>query len=196
MDLLFFTDPSQDRGPAPAGSCDVGDVEVWTPSWRRVLPRGLLFYPFAIWWLFHYLRIFKNRQYRVILVRDGGRVIHRSTIVPCYFRFPFMQRDDVQVGVWTEPEYRGRGLTGFALGKAVELTQGTPRQLWYIVREANQSSVRVAEKQGLVFAGRGSRVSRLGLKVLGKFVLETQAVANQAARPSASKRHDPVHSEP
>ena len=196
MDLLFYAGDCQEREPAPAGSCQPGTLEVWSPSLRRIVPRGLPLYPFAIWWFFHYLRVFKNRQYKLVLIRHEGRVVHRSTIVPCYFRFPFMRPDDVQIGVWTEPEYRGLGLTGFALEKAIELTRGASRRIWYIVKEANQSSVRVAEKQGLLFAGRGARVSRFGLRILGKFVLETPSLSSDRGRPKGTRRQDPVHSKP
>src|SRR5215469_5150957 len=101
MDMRFYaTTRGEESWPAAAGFCQLGTLEVWTPSMLRVVPRGLPAYPFAVFWLFHQLRVFKNRQYRVILIRDGRRVIHCSTIIPCYFRFPFMHKEDIQVGVW------------------------------------------------------------------------------------------------
>ena len=52
-------------------------VEVWRPSWRRVVPAGLPLWPYGLWWLFHQLRVFANRDYAIVLVRDAGRIAHR-----------------------------------------------------------------------------------------------------------------------
>ena len=47
------------------------------------------------------------------------------------------------------------------------------RTFWYVVDEDNASSIRVAEKAGFRLVGSGLRTKRLGLRVLGRFVLAT-----------------------
>lgn len=196
MDLLFFyTANYREAGRTAASFTKPDSLEVWTPSLWRILPPGLPLYPFAVWWLFHQFRVFRNRQYMVIFIRDGKRVIHRTTVVPCYFRFPFMASNDVQVGVWTDPKHRGCGLAVMALQKAVELTRESSRRMWYIVRETNLPSIRVAEKWGLALAGRGRRIPRFGIKVFGKFLLEIPAVADEPSASNGTNHQDPLHLE-
>ena len=55
-------------------------------------------FPFAVWWLFHILHVFWNRDYALFVIRQNGKIVHRSVITPGYFRFPFMGKHDVQVG--------------------------------------------------------------------------------------------------
>jgi RimJ/RimL family protein N-acetyltransferase len=139
------------------------------------VPPGLPLYPFLIFWLFHHLRIFANREYTVLLIREGDRVVHNSTLVPTYFRYPFMGRNDVQIGTWTAPDHRGRGLARLALKQAMALTRRRSGRIWFIVKEVNLPSVRIAATSGLTLIGCGCRVSRFGLEALGKFVLESPA---------------------
>lgn len=155
--------------PVPA-ECQ---IELWRPSLTNWRPEGM---PGArnalIWALFHHARIFANRDYSILLIRRGRHVIHRSFVFPGWFRFPFMEREDLQVGdTWTEPTERGRGLATCGLTAVVQ-SPALARRIWYIVDESHGSSVRVAKKCGFVLYGAGRRQSRWGLRGLGSFVLE------------------------
>jgi RimJ/RimL family protein N-acetyltransferase len=100
-----------------------------------------------------------------------GRVVHRSTLFPPFFRFPFMQRHDLQIGdTWTDPSERGRGLAGVAV-RIARATVPTDGRVWYIVDEKNTASIRVIEKAGFELLGRGTRRARLFIRVLGYYAL-------------------------
>ena len=43
---------------------------LWRPGIFRVVPPDLPF-KFALWWLAHYLRVFRNRDYSVLYIMDG-----------------------------------------------------------------------------------------------------------------------------
>lgn len=126
-----------------------------------------------VWSAFHVLRIFSNRDYAIILVHCGDTVVHRSYLFPGYFRFPFMGRDDLQVGAtWTDEAWRGRGLASAALRYAVQ-SHGRPgRTFWYLTSSENAASVRVVERCGFACRSGGRRTSRLGLRLLGAYVLD------------------------
>jgi RimJ/RimL family protein N-acetyltransferase len=145
---------------------------LWAPDRGGLAPHGLSIVPFGIWTAMHRLRLFSNGEYRVLVVYFDGRLVHRSGLYPRYARFPFMAREDVQIGdVWTDPGHRNRGLASFALQALVGATVGQGRRVWYVVETSNAPSIRTVEKIGFARVGTGARTKRLGLALLGQFVL-------------------------
>lgn len=146
--------------------------DVWRPSPLSVPPRAIRSTVNWIWWGFHNLRLFRNRDFAIVMLRRGDRVVHASTIMPRYFRFPFMADADLQIGAtWTEPAERGRGLAGFAIDVALQTCHRPGRVFWYVVEDSNVASIRVIEKKNFTLAGRGRRLPRAGLRVLGYFAM-------------------------
>lgn len=167
---FFATD-----GPPPAGQpCALPEgyaAEFWTPRAGSIRPDGLGLLPFAIWsTVFHYGRVFRNRGYQLLLIRKGGRLVHRSCIFPGYFRFPFMAARDLQVGdTWTAPTERGKGLASWALMTALRRLATDGKTVWYICDHDNTASIGVARKAGMRLVGRGIRTRRFGVNLLGKY---------------------------
>jgi len=148
-------------------------VFFWRTRWNKIVPRGLPLYPFGVWWLLHHFRVFANRDYGLLLIYENETLIHRSCVFPRYFRFPFMEKTDLQIGdTWTSPEYRGQGLASLAIRRIVEM-HPEPRRFWYVVEEASRGSIRAAERAGLTLTGRGRRTTRLGSQLFGQFVMDT-----------------------
>jgi RimJ/RimL family protein N-acetyltransferase len=151
--------------------------KVWKPSVVEVIPPGVPFIPFAVWWSMHSLHIFTNRDYSLFLIYDNELIIHRSVITPRYFRFPFMGQDDLQIGdTWTAPEYRGKGLATFAIQRILEFHKKLGRKFWYVVEESNSPSIRVVEKAGFKRIGEGERSKRFGMKVFGSYEIKTTSI--------------------
>ncbi len=147
-------------------------VVFWQPSATELVPPGLGGAVFKVWWVFHQLRVFANRSYALLLIYDGERLVHRSGVYPRYFRFPFMGDRDLQIGdTWTDPEYRGRGLAQAAIVRIARVMAEPGRSLWYLAEIENEASVRVIQRLGFTFVGRGERTSRLGIRALGHFRL-------------------------
>ena len=137
-----------------------------------LLPEGLPFFPFGVWTAMHHLRVFANGDYGVLVVYDAGRVVHRSGLFPRYARFPFMAKEDLQIGdVWTDPHHRNRGLASFAVHELLREKAGPGRRIWYVVEPDNAASIRTIEKAGFALVGHGVRTNRLGLSLLGQFVM-------------------------
>jgi RimJ/RimL family protein N-acetyltransferase len=106
------------------------------------------------------------------VIYDGERLAHRSGIFPRYPRFPFMGPDDLQIGdTWTHPDYRGRGLATLAIHETVRRLGRPGRAFWYIVEPANVASVRTIERAGFARVAESVRTSRLGVRLLGAYVL-------------------------
>ena len=120
----------------------------------------------------HYLHMFATSEYSIFLIRQGQQVVHCSIIQPKYFRIPAMAEDDLEItGAWTEPDFRGNGLASYAIQGILGFYLEPDRYFWYITRRANLPSIRAAEKASLVRVGKGTRTHRLGLRILGSFVM-------------------------
>ncbi len=148
--------------------------ELWRPSSFRMRPKGFAMVPFAVWWWFHQFRLFRNRDYSILVFRQGDKVVHRTCVFPGYFRFPFMAKNDLQIGdTWTDPAARGQGLATKAIGEVLRRTSA-PRY-WYLVDQENAPSIRVIEKSGFQNLGTGVRTKRWGLRVLGAYRLQGES---------------------
>ncbi len=145
---------------------------VWRPGVLHFKPPSQQLRNTLVWWGLHQTRVFRSRQYSVLLVRDGQRIVHRSCIMPAWFRWPFMGTDDIQItATWTEPDQRGRGIATLAAQMIVADAQ--PGQtVWYATRELNESSVAVCRSAGMEPAGTAFRTQRLGLRSLGSLVIQ------------------------
>jgi RimJ/RimL family protein N-acetyltransferase len=120
----------------------------------------------------HNFRLFTNRDYGLFVVYHDNALVHYSGIFPPYFRFPFMEKDDLQIGnVWTCPNHRGRGIASFAIQAIIESELKPGRKIWYIVEKNNTPSIRVIEKAGFACVGHGTRTKRFGIRILGSFVI-------------------------
>lgn len=148
-------------------------ARIWHPSLTNWVPEGIPLMPYAVWWLFHQVGIFTNRDYAILLIYFQGMVVHHSCVFPWYFRFPFMAKNDLQVGdTWTHTAHRGKGLALIALEEIVRLCNKPGRRFWYVVEEENVASIRVAEKAGFSKVGQGVRIKRLGLSLLGAYCIQ------------------------
>ncbi len=163
--------------PPRQGLDDSLRCELWKPSLGSLWPKGICRSQ-VYWtarWLMHYLRIFSTPQYCILIIRQAERVVHYSAVCPRYFRIPAMAAEDLEITTtWTDPQYRGKGLAVYAIREILKLKEMPARRFWYVTREANFASIRVAEKSGLILVGRGTRCNRLGSRLLGSFVLQQQ----------------------
>ena len=174
---LFFRRSVADAARQLPDAVAGGRVVVWRPSWRRVPPSLIRSRVTWVWWLFHNLHVFRSRAFCVILVVRDNRLLHRSSVFPPYFRFPFMRSVDVQIGdTWTDPRERGRGIATAVIGVALAVPGRRDGDAWYIVEENNRASIRAVEKAGFTLVGRGRRLPRLGLKPLGYYAITESCI--------------------
>lgn len=143
----------------------------WRPGVRAMVPPGMSA-KFGFWWLFHFLRVFKSKDYSVLFVLKGGKIVHRSCVVPAYFRWPFMSADDLQISsTWTATEYRGHGLATIALQYIVREKGKQNRRFWYVTREDNPASISVCKKAGFNLFSNAARETFFGSRLLGRLSL-------------------------
>lgn len=182
MSYLCFRRTLAPAGPAldlPPGLA----LNLWRPSWRQPLPLGLPWFPYGGWTLFHALGLFASRDYAVLQLWQGQRLVSHLCALPANFKFPFMRPGDLQVALlWTDPALRGGGLGLLLVGELLRRLQAPGRLVWYLAREDNLPSIRLAEKAAFHLWGRGERQPWLGL--LGRFQVSGLA-------PGAGQHGDP-----
>lgn len=120
---------------------------------------------YNLFWFYHFLGIFKNKNYSAFLLYDQETIVSALMAVPDYFRWPFMGKKDVQlIYVITHPEHRRKGLgaklirhTLYHLKKSKDV-----EKVWYVTTTDNVASRKLCEKLGFSFAGNGIRKSSFG----------------------------------
>jgi GNAT superfamily N-acetyltransferase len=143
---------------------------IWKPRGLEIVPPGTGLLSLGGWWLLHLVHVFRCRDYGVLVIFDGRVLVHRSCVLPKWFRFPFMQLDDLQIAsTWTDEGYRGQGIATWAISTILAHYRRPGRSFWYLVRSSNAASIRVVEKAGFRVAGKGSRTRRWGCRLLGCF---------------------------
>lgn len=194
--LFFAADAETRRAPRRVQLEREYRWEIWRPGIFKAVPKTFGSHYYA-WALFHYTRVFRNRDYSVCLVYRGPEVIHRAVVTPPYFRFPFMKKGDLQIGdVWTQESHRGKGIAVFAIQAIMDSNQRKDRKFWYLVENTNLPSMRTAEKAGLVRVGIGFKKKRLGVNLLARYVLsegggDRSGVPESTVSPSAPHESAP-----
>jgi len=169
MRYLFFN-RALCPDPVPAALPPGLTLACWRPGPLRLRPPGFPARPFLVWGLWHALGVFRSRDYAIVQIFDGDAPVHRTCLLPAHFRFPFMAPGDLQAaGIWTRPDLRGRGLGLAALREVLRRCQDPGRTLWYLAREQNQPSIRLAAKAGFRLWGRGLEPAWPGLGPLGAY---------------------------
>jgi RimJ/RimL family protein N-acetyltransferase len=145
---------------------------LWRPTLRQPLPPVVLSPARVAWTALHVAHVFANREYGQLLIFHGDAVVHRSAIFPGFARFRFMAPADLQIGdTWTDPAHRGRGLAAAAIREVLCRCAAPERTFWYLTEITNTASIRAAERAGLRRSYESVRTRRLGLRLLGEFVL-------------------------
>jgi len=171
--ILFFRSDCESDLPRTEDSSKIDDLlEVWRPTLREFGPPGTALFPFCLWWVFHWTKIFGNDGYRIFLLKDHGELVHRSCLFPPYFRFPFMRPNDMQVGdIWTAESRRGKGMAAEVLRQILRDLSGI--RVWYLCESENIASVRLARSAGMTLYAVGLRTSKWGMSLFGRFEIQT-----------------------
>ena len=124
------------------------------------------------WWLIDKAALFARRDFTVVAVCRGDLLLHRLVVTPKWYRFPFMNERDLQMGqLWTRHGARGQGYARMAIEAVHARFAGQYESMWYLVDENNLASRRLIGRFGYSEAGRGERTAPFGLGALGRFVI-------------------------
>jgi RimJ/RimL family protein N-acetyltransferase len=129
-------------------------------------------------WLQDRLRLFADRRFAELGLWRGEELVHRLVVTPRWYRFPFMEAGDLQLGaLWTSPSHRRQGLALAAISEAHRRFGGPGQRFWYVADGDNRGSIALARSAGYELVGTGKRSRPAGIRLLGRFTLDRIAEA-------------------
>ena len=163
-----------DRPPAPGLHVPAElHIRCWQPDVDGYPPPRSRRFSNLFWWLLSRTGAFARSGFMEICIEQEGRLLHRLIVTPGWFRFPFMSARDLQIGaVWTAPDARRRQLARAALAEAHRRFAGERACVWYVTDASNAASGALARSCGYRLVARGRRTRRIGMSLLGQYVLE------------------------
>lgn len=163
-------------GPVPEASAlpDGYGLEIWRPG-RDGLGSGWCERPTnLVWWAMERGRLFARGGFAEVTIRRNGRLVHRLIATRGWYRFPFMERDDLQFGgLWTCLPERRRGLARIAMAEVHRRIGSEATRFWYVTNADNAASIGLIESCGYRLFGKGRRTRPLGIAMLGQYVPNT-----------------------
>lgn len=167
-DTLEGLDVVQARSPEHVAN-------LWTPGQDGSrLPPDSTANIYRMYSMMHRLRVFANSEYgAMVIARPGQPPDHVTSIFPGFFRFPFMAKNDLQIGLTrTKADAQGQGLAQRAVLETVAALNVPGRRFWYLTEAENIASCSVIEKSGFSLIGKGHRRARFGLRIAGYFTVD------------------------
>ena len=151
--FIYVTDTIQSQNMVES----IFEFKLWKPTVKQPIPPNKS-KKYILYYIFHLLGIFKNRDYCSVLVYAEGHIIASLLLVPKYFKWPFMNNEDLQFTyVLTKANYRGKNLAALMIDFGFQATKNSKRKYWYVTTQDNVSSQRVAAKVGFLKIGEGKR---------------------------------------
>jgi ribosomal protein S18 acetylase RimI-like enzyme len=130
---------------------------LWKPSLKHFIPQGKS-KKYLVYWLFHFLHVFKNRDYSALLIYEKDKLISSLLMVPAYYKWPFMNKNDLQFTyVLTHSSYRGKGIAEKAIRYGISKMTLPGRCFWYVTDSGNTSSINLCTKLGFEYYSTASR---------------------------------------
>ena len=114
--------------------------------------------------------IFTLGKYKIYYVNNTkGHIIHIAHVIPKFFKFPFMQEDDLEIGpCWTSESNRGRGIYPAVLQYIFLEESQENRKFFMMISPDNIASIRGVLRAGFKEYGRGFKSQWLGIYNLEK----------------------------
>jgi hypothetical protein len=135
---------------------------------------------FTVWQFLS--KIIFGKTYCIYAIVKNGECVHYSHVLGKGIRFPFMKRNDIQIGpCWTRPDHRNQGIFTSVIKKIV--ADFSTCDAWASCDEDNLASRKGLEKAGLNLVAKGERTRPLGFHYLGRFVITFWITENEAALP-------------
>ena len=175
MSVLFYCRYGTDPMPDPA---EIGDLDMrcWLPSQDGFPPAGRKRAQNMAWLLMALLGVFSAPGFSEFSLWRDGRMVHRMIVTPRWYRFPFMEPGDLQLGdLWTAPSLRGQGVARAAVTEVCRLYAGRSLRIWFLAHSDNQASQALAEACGFHLVGIGQRTRPFGIPAIGRYRLTLSA---------------------
>ncbi len=145
-------------------------IHTWQPSLLRIIPPNSS-KSYILLWIFHYLKVFKNKKYRAYSIIKDEMAICTAVCVPALFRWPFMGSNDIQIkSVYTHTNFRKQGLAYHLISEVLKTEMNEETTFWYMTNENNFSSINLCQKLGFVMVGKFKHKTKYPFIPIGKLI--------------------------
>lgn len=101
-----------------------------------------------------YFFVITGGRFRIYYLMDGSTIAHTSYVVPYCIKFPFMEKDDYEIGPCaTEPAYRRLGCYHYMLRYICSEHNKENIRFYMLVNPPNVASIHGVEKAGFQKCG-------------------------------------------
>lgn len=126
-------------------------LSIHKPSIFRLNKIGQSFFVNLYWF------IISLGKFEILQLFDSQNIVHYTYITPKVYRFPFMNKKDIQIGpCFTYENYQKRGIYTFVLQFIISHYCQDSRSLWIYCNEKNDASRKTIEKVGFKKCGFAS----------------------------------------
>lgn len=198
MNVHFYRYDADERAIEHVPPPPPVEFRCWRPETDGFPAKGSRTLANYCWWLLTKTGGFARPGFTEIRAEDNAAVVHRLIVTPRWYRFPFMEPRDLQIGsVWTAPPARRRKLAHSAIAEAHRRFASEGARFWYVSQADNAASGALARSCGYRLVATGKRTRRFGVALLGQYVIErfvqpretaTQAIAPDCGDESAAGR--------
>ena len=165
-DILFFVKKSNLN--FIENSDTVFEFYTWYPK-HIFKPKGVSYINFMIWLFFHFSNIFRSNFFSINLLYLDNKLVHHTFIFPAFYRFPFMDIKDVQLGdIWTCSNFQKMGIAKNSLSHILNLH--SDKNIWFLCKKSNKASINLALKCGFELVGRGYKNTRF-INIFSQYIL-------------------------
>ncbi len=134
------------------------DIEIFVPTLFKLKEHSSKILIYLFWFLF------TKGHYRIIYVKKDNSIIHYTHILPKFFKFPFMNTNDLEIGPsWTDEAYRGKGIFPAVLAYVALCWKEEKRTFYAFTNIENHSSQKAILKADFYKWMSGYKTNKLGI---------------------------------
>lgn len=103
-------------------------------------------------------------KYRIIYLKKDDDIIHYTHILPKFFKLPFLDLNDLEIGPsWTKESYRGQGIFPAVINYVVQTFKKKERSFYAFAHIDNIPSQKALKKARFDMWGHGYKTGFLGV---------------------------------
>lgn len=137
------------------------DIEVFQPTLFNLKCHKSSSVLFLFWYLF------SRNKYFIVYVKNQNKIIHHSVCITKFYRFPFMDSNDLEIGpCWTDENYRGKGIYPYVLKYVLSNFKDKYDKFFIMTDSDNIASQKGILKAGFEFIGKGTK------NVFGRYIIK------------------------
>lgn len=103
-------------------------------------------------------------RYKIIYLRNNNEIVHYTHILPKFFKLPFLNFNDLEIGPsWTKESYRGKGIFPAVINYIIQSFNEKGRIFYAFTHVDNLASQKAIQKSGFHRWANGHKTEFFGI---------------------------------